>query len=351
MLCYRLVALSSALTVLPSSEMALANDNLVFVEGIVELEAGWSLDNSQPGEGAVAATIEVVSGVNFSSNWSLTGGVILEPVLDIDAPDSFQTEGLYLDSLVLQYATSQSTLYMGKFAPVFATAWDVTPGVFGTELAEGYELAEFIGFGGDVSLSDWVGVSPGDLIASASVFTADTSVFSNSLLRQRGRARHEDGGVGNTDGLDSFALALDAYDVVGEGVQLHLAYRNLAADDGVSLDETAIATALIVSREFGDYVIDFNAEWVGFDNPGGIAGDGSALTLGGGLGFGGWRLGVSHTWLESTVIGSMDDVAVSQLSAGYDFEAGYSLDVAVKEHNSDGHSETFSGAILSFEFD
>jgi len=352
MMCFRLGALVSALTIFSTSEIALANDDTAFFEGIIELETGWSLDQSQPEEGSVAATIEMVGGANLTPHWSFAGGVIIEPVLDIDAPDSFETEGLYLDSLLLQYATGQSTFYLGKFAPVFATAWDVTPGVFGTELAESYELAEFVGFGGDMSLSRWTGIESGELVASWSVFTADTSVFSNSALRQRGRTNTADGGVGNTDGLNSFALALDAYDVVGDGVQLHIAYRTLTANDGVSLDETAFATAVLISRELsGGQVLDFNAEWVGFDNPGGVSGDGSAITLGAGLGLGAWRLGVSHSWLDSTVIDSADDEAVSQVSAGYDFQAGYSFDIALKSHESDGHSETFAGAILSFEFD
>jgi len=352
MLCFRGRALIGALAVFSMPNIADADDGRFYFEAIAEFETGWSMDQSRPGDGAVAATIEMVGGVNFSSHWSVAGGIVLEPVLDIDDPDSFETEGLYLDSLLIQYSTDQSTFYLGKFAPVFATAWDVTPGVFGTELAESYELAEFVGIGGDFSLSNMVGLDQGALVGSWSVFTADTSLFSNSILRERGRLSHADGGVGNTDSLSSHALALDAYDVVGEGVQLHMAYRTLTADDGVSLDETAFATAVLISRELsGGQVLDFNAEWVGFDNPGGVSGEGSAITLGAGLGLGAWRLGVSHSWLDSTVIGSADDEAVSQVSAGYDFQAGYSFDIALKSHESDGHSETFAGAILSFEFD
>lgn len=328
-----------------------AENDRYFFEGIAEFETGWALRGHQSGDGAVAATIELAGGLALGSGWAITGGALFEPVIEIEAPGSFETEGVYLGSLLIEYAGDYTTFYAGKFAPVFGTAWDVTPGVFGTELAENYELAELVGFGGDVALGRLFGLDAGELVTSWSVFSADTSVFSSSLLRERGRVSRRDGGVGNTDGLQSYSVAIDAFDVLADGVHLHLAYRDMDADDGLAFDEQAFAAALLWSGELANGTVwDINAEWVHFDHPGGGPGDGSTVTAGLGFGFGSWRFGASHAWLDSTVLASAEDETVDQVSVGYDFSGDYSLDIGLKRHQAEGGAGTYLGTILSFAF-
>lgn len=349
---FSLYALASASALVLAPAVAFAESDRYFVEGIAELETGWSVEDHQSGDGAIAATIELAGGLELGSGWSITGGVLVEPVIESAKPGSFGTEGAYLDSLLIQYASDDMTFYAGKFAPVFGTAWDVTPGVFGTELAENYELAEFLGVGGDVALGRVLGLQTGELVTSWSVFTADTTAFSNSLLRQRGRLRREHGGVGNTGGLRSYSVAVDAFDLVADGVQLHFAYRNLDADDGLSFDEEAIAAAILWSVELSNGAVwDVNVEWVRMDHPGGGPGDGSALTAGLGLGLGSWRIGASHARLDPAVNGRSDDETIDQFSVGYDFSRGYSIDIGLKRHQGELYADTYLGTILSFAFE
>lgn len=343
---------ASAGAALMTCAAAFAEDDRYFLEGVAELETAWSLEDDDSGDGAIAATIELAGGVELGAGWAIMVGALIEPVIEVEAPGAFETEGAYLDSLVLLYANEHLTLYAGKFAPVFGTAWDVTPGVFGTELAEIYELAELVGIGGDVALGRWLGLEAGEFVTSWSAFTADTSVFSNSLLRERGRLSRNDGGVGNTRGLQSYSVAFDAFDVLADGVQLHLAYRNLAADDGLALDEDAVAAAILWTGELANGAAwGVNTEWVLLDNPGGEPGDGSTLTVGLALASGSWRFGASHAWLDAAVTSSADDETVDQVSVGYDFPDGYSLDIGLKRHQADGNSGTYLGMILSFELD
>ena len=68
--------------------------------------------------------------------------------------------------------------------------------VYGTDLAEDYEISERIGLVGDWLLN--AGAN-GEYKVSAATFFADTSIFSESALRGRVDTRKRDGGIGNTE--------------------------------------------------------------------------------------------------------------------------------------------------------
>src|SRR3546814_10831198 len=78
--------------------------------------------------------------------------LVLEPVRDPDPGDDrffFEDHGLYAEDLFGEYdAVGRFAVRAGKFGQKFGIAWDVAPGIWGTDLAEDYELAEQIGFPG-----------------------------------------------------------------------------------------------------------------------------------------------------------------------------------------------------------
>ena len=75
---------------------------------------------------------------------------MFEPVQDPDPGDDrfLEDHGLYAEELFVNYETGHFAGYAGKFNPSFGTAWDLAPGIFGTDLAEDYEITERIGLGG-----------------------------------------------------------------------------------------------------------------------------------------------------------------------------------------------------------
>ena len=56
--------------------------------------------------------------------------------------------------------------------------------------------------------------SAGKIALTTSLYTVDTTVLSESAFTNRGRTSLDDGGAGNTESLDSFAIALD--DIQGQ---------------------------------------------------------------------------------------------------------------------------------------
>lgn len=324
----------------------------IHAEGMIELETGWSLDEAEAEDGVIAATIEFAAEVELGVRWSLVSGLTLEPVVEPDAPASFSSEGLYLDTFAIRHATPRFSVQLGKFSPAFGTAWDVTPGVFGTEAAEMYELAEYVGLGADTVLTALPARPDGVWTLSGALVTADRSPFSNSLLRQRGRLTLDDGGAGNTSGLESATLALDGYDTLLEGLHLHLAVRRLAVDDASADAETAFAAGAVWSGEWQNGTAwSLNTEWAAFDHVEGDDERSDIATIGAGLQRGPWRFGLSHARIGSELGADGHAEHIAQLSLGHDFPTGLAIDIGLKRHASnDEHAYTL-GTIVSLAFE
>ncbi|MCB1415460.1 MAG: hypothetical protein KDJ64_03505, partial [Nitratireductor sp.] len=93
------------------------------------------------GSAALAVRMGLVPGL------AINLGATLESVLDGEPGEDryFDGLGLYVDTLNAEFSSGPFTLVAGKFGPGFGTAWDVTPGMYGTTFAEDYELGEMIG--------------------------------------------------------------------------------------------------------------------------------------------------------------------------------------------------------------
>jgi hypothetical protein len=158
--------------------------------------------------------------VNAGDHFSINGLVKMEQVRSVTKSDIFEAEGAYTEQLYATLAFDPVQIYGGKIHPRFGRAWDDTPGVFGTDLAEDYELVEKLGVGAAVDLR-WGGIHT----LSFEAFQADTSFLSNSIfarpkitdpdvLRPRDLNR-DDGGVSNTGKPNNYAMSLSGRTIPG----------------------------------------------------------------------------------------------------------------------------------------
>jgi len=107
-------------------------------------------------------TTEVALDVRFNSIFSLHTDITLEPV---EAPNAgpralgddifFEDHGFFFETLHLQADFEHFSVYGGKINPSFGSAWDVTPGLYGVDFAEDYEITERIGVGGSYTFKTY----------------------------------------------------------------------------------------------------------------------------------------------------------------------------------------------------
>jgi len=153
-------------------------------QGVVEL----TLDHAESGEDVLAATINYGLAVRLSEGWTVQMDAVLEPVVDPVGDEAFEGEDAFIETLSLQYAGESFTVYGGKINPVFGSAADVAPGLYGVEAGEAYQITEAIGIGGDVSLTLLLNLD-GEHVLSAALFAADRTFLSGSLGGRRAGPR------------------------------------------------------------------------------------------------------------------------------------------------------------------
>jgi hypothetical protein len=319
-----------------------------------ELENDATVNSEDPnGEiNDLFATIEPSVTVHFTPAFSLTALGVFEPVRDPDPGDDryLDGHGLYLEELHLDYETERFSLIGGKFAPNFGKAWDEAPGVFGTDIAEDYELAERIGFGGGVNFGS---EAMGKHTLSASLFFLDTSPLSDATITSRPRNFKSDGGPSNTETPESFAVALDGALPAPAGLTYHLAFVNQAEGEGDTADERGLAVAL--SRGFKTRSVEITplVEYVHLWNADAVEDQSrDYITIALGLGWQSWNAAAVYTRRDSDFVGSEDmNDSLFQLSAGYEFPFGMTLDLGWRvlvEENITSHT---IGTLLTYNLD
>lgn len=146
--------------------------------------------------------VSLEAGNGFAVNADIT----IEPMTDPEPGQNraFADIGAYFSTLNLSYETDDFSLLAGQFEPNFGRAWDVSPGLYGSFLAEDYGLSDRIGVEG----SYFFNAGGFHNQATASVFTLDRSFLSGSILTNRSMNNINNGGAGNTNGLSSVSLTL-----------------------------------------------------------------------------------------------------------------------------------------------
>ena len=177
--------------------------------GTFDLKADWlrSSDSAIDNSFIIGPSSESDFTLKATDSLSVIANIISEPVEDAIPGDNqiFSGGGTYVDVLQAQIDFENLSIWGGKIHPLFGRAWDVTPGLHGTDLAENYDLTERLGAGASYSF-EAAGLANR---LQASAFTVDRTIFSESLFTNRGRASLADGGAGNTKAVSSLAVALD----------------------------------------------------------------------------------------------------------------------------------------------
>jgi len=150
--------------------------------------------------------LETAVSLETGDGLALNADVVVEPMSDVEFGQNraFGDVGAYFKTLNVSFENDDYGFLIGQFEPNFGRAWDVAPGLYGTFLAEDYELTDRLG--GQASYFFNAGGFHNQ--ATASVFTLDRSFLSGSLITNRPTNSINDGGAGNTNGLSSVALTL-----------------------------------------------------------------------------------------------------------------------------------------------
>lgn len=337
------VLASLSLAGVASAQDAAPASGSFFHEGVVELT--WdNLDADDADLSVIAAKVEYGAQLKVAEGWTIETALTFEPVAETEGDSVFENQGLYAEELKLHYAGDNYSVYAGKFNPIFGSAAALAPGLYGAEVGESYETTERVGLGGDVKLP-----IAGDHVLSAAVFTSDRSFLSKSIGTERPALELADGGPGNTEGFESYAVSLDG--AFENGLGYSVGYRSLAAALPGDETETGFVAGLNYAIETEDDLgLDLFAEAASFDNADGVA-DARRTYYTAGL-----TLTRSDWHGVAIVSGSNDndaaggvDVNRLELSLGRDFGSA-TLDGGVQFVEADGERSTVFGIRLSFGF-
>jgi hypothetical protein len=276
----------------------------------------------------------------------------------------FEQQGLFIENLSLNYEGDWYSGIAGKFGPNFSIAYDDAPGIYGTDLAEDdIEIAERIGFGGSVTYSN---PTYGAHTLSASLYTTDKTFMSESAINNRGRTKVSQGGPSNNHGLSSGTLVVngDIGVLPGFRYQIGGAHQDVVrvideeTGENIPSSETADENRFVVATEYAIGVTDDIAitplvEYVHFWNAEGVKDESrnylTASTL---FTYQNWNLAVATTqkWVGPPDAGTYNDNQW-QVSAGYLFDFGLSLDVGWKYLTEEGINTRTIGGLASYVID
>lgn len=265
--------------------------------------------------------IESAFSFHFAPGWTVNTQIDFEPFIDQQPFEDryFGDISLYVETLNIAYENETFGAAAGKIDPTFGKAWDETPGLYGDEFTEDYKIQERLGFAGWLYLGSSSG-SYGRSRLQLNVFTADTTILSESAFTKRGRTRLADGGPSNTERLDSVSLTLDGGEFAwAPGLSYNLGYIHEAAGRGDAGDENGFVAGL--KQEF---TIDARqkAALIGevayFDHFAASENDVTYATLGGSYTIDQWTAALGYTRRDIDGAGDFGDDML-ETSLTYDF--------------------------------
>jgi hypothetical protein len=295
------------------------------------IEDDWTFesdDDSLEGHD-VYPTIELGLDILLHPNFLVHTDVTFEPVLDRDPFDDrfFGDLGIYVETLYGQFENDRFMVLAGKYSPSFGLAWDATPGLFGTDFAETYELSEKIGAAAAFKFGSG---TAGSHTLQGNIFFADTTILSNSLFTERRQNDVNFGGASNTEQLDSFSITLSGDSIAAlPGLAYTLGYSHQAAGTGDVDDENGYVFGLTKNYELGNgQTIDLVGEVAYLDHA--FAGPDDAVfsTVGIGYAIGSWSLSAAYTNVWNIRAGASDFAEhLATTTVGYTFSNGIAVDL------------------------
>ena len=323
-------------------------------EVLIEVQNDYAFDSDDPDAelNDIFTTTEPVIRLHPFPGFYVAVHGVLEPVLPTEPRDDriFDDHGLFAEELYAAYETDRFFVMGGKYTINFGKAWDEAPGIYGTDFAEDYELSERVGFGGGATFA-YPGI--GEATVSGSAFFLDTSILSQSGITNRGQTEISDGGPSNTEKPNSYALAVDGTVAALPGLAYHAAFVRQRKGRGDTGDETGLLVNAGYVRELGPVEIGTIVEYVHFDNADGIDGQTRHyLTTGLVIGWQNWNLSLSRTARSTKLAdGSDTDDELIQVSAGYAFDFGLSVDVGYRLANESSVETDIFGVLLAYTYE
>ncbi|MEM8973027.1 MAG: hypothetical protein AAGD43_13285 [Pseudomonadota bacterium] len=328
------------------------------VEG--ELSVEFQSDNTYKADDASAelsdtfTTTELGATFHLAPFFQIVGSFVLEPVLDPTGDRVFEDHGAYAEELYAKFVFSDIGISVGKYNPAFGRAWDATPGIYGVDFAEDYELTERLG----VSVGyEFAAGGLGGIALTASLYKVDDTNLSRSILTSRDpeKTRRSDGGPSNTDGLESFALNAEIADVMKSGIGVNVGYRSQAkgiGPDDVD-DERGFVAGIFGEHKMHNLKFEWIVEGANFNNADATSADKTYVTAGVQLTFNErYYIAIAGTHRKVDNTGGADfNDRLFQISAGMEVYDGWTVDVGHKwDRTEDVDSRTF-GVLIAKSFD
>ena len=233
---------------------------------------------------------------------------------------------LIVESLTLTYSNEDFALYLGKFNPTVGFNYHNFPGLYSYSMVEEYKIAERIGLGIKYSakFEDF-----GTHQINVSSFFADTTFLSDALIDQRGHTSKEDGGLANTEDLDSYAISIGGKDFysldnnIVERLSYRVGYALQKKGSTNDNDETRYSVSLSYKENFINQISKtLIFEFMEINHyDGEAAHDRSYFTSSLGLKLYPWSFDTSYQFIDNDATEEDEgaDGKILQISVGYNF--------------------------------
>ncbi len=322
----------------------------------VELQADFDYRSDDAGNERNNVFVKLEPEITFHlpAGFSIYAHGVIEQVKTASANEDryFKDEALFIEDLYLRYETGPFSFTGGKLNPGFGRAWDVVPGVYGTDIPEEYEMAERIGIS---AAAGFGGEGWGKHRLTAGTFFLDTSVLAHTLGTSRGTTGEADGGVSNSEDFSSFNLVLEGGEFKAlPGFEYHFAYIHQAHGVDGDTDETGVAAYAAHGFDAGGGVrLLPMVELVWFDDFGGTRDterDYATIALSGV--WQGWNAVLSYTRRETDTpgAGSIRDHQY-QVGFGYSFDFGLTADIAWKRLRESAVETDTVGILFTYKLE
>lgn len=329
----------------------------------IELQWDNTFDAEAPGAETsdLYFTVEPEIGVEINDWLTLEVGLVFEPVDDLDPDEdrAFDDHGLFVETAQAVASFGKFTINVGKFSAPFSIGYEYAPGVYGDVLNADIEVTERWGAGVAYNFTG-EGTDQGAILRVAA-FNRDTTALSGSLFTNRHRLRRSDGGNGNTDAFENFAVSLDliALETLPD-FHFHAAYLFQAAGDGDVSDQNAYTFGVNWEKEVSENAAyQILVEWTHSDD---ALGYGEAVNATG-AGQDDLTMAASGTWAKRWTgavgyslrdiddpVGGDVETRAFHASVGYFFHEGWLAEIAYLDVQEDGNDSQTLGLKLSTEF-
>jgi hypothetical protein len=308
--------------------------------------------------------VEIEPDVTIGLNeWlSVNLGLVFETIDDVDPYEDrvLEDHGLFVETAQAIGSFGNLTINVGKFAAPFSIAYDYAPGFYGDKLNEEIEVSERWGIGAAYNFTG-EGTDQG-IILRAAAFHRDTTFLSGSVFTNRGRSDRADGGNGNTDGLENFAIALDLIQLESlPDFHFHAAYLFQEAGEGDPSDQNAYVLGVNWEKEISEKAsYQILVEWAHSD---GAFGYGDAESVDGAsqddvtIALAGkwnksWKGSIGYGFRSTDdPVGGEEETRAVNAAVGYYFHKDWLAELAYMHHDKDGKDSQSIGLKIATEFE